>query len=697
MKNSIFTLLLFFFTTLYASAQMHTLDPQSWWADDDASINNLHIEIKPVGNFAETTFTFDLFTANPETYSDDTPLEFVFNMQLYQENLSFNDSWLWINDYISKGVIYEQAEGTEIYEGIVDRQQDPSILKEFNSSNYQLRVYPLDPDSTRRVKLSYLAPMDLHADSYLISLPVFNFNRSHDPVQHVLIDINLTDDWMEPELESPFEFLASSLNKHSYKVNSLTQHHTLTIPLQRFDTRSFMSTYHDIESDEKYYQLYFNPEIGNTSPTEYHLYLLDYDDQHTYQSLNTWVSTLKDGLNNSGHNQKFNILYSSFSAKAIFPDWNELNYSTADYIYNHLTNTDIDSESNLLWLLQEAFDIINESDEQVHLHIISSNDEYGSKDDAESFNLFIEEKLNKPETIINIYDAADRYPSSHYINSNFYKANQYAYSILNSKYQGISHSSFLENQGLAHFLEEALQNLSHKLQNYNLYISLEDGFTYDNLLIQNTEASPYLNVLNGITILGKYFGESDMNLELSGFIENSPTVYKEEYLLSDAITSDSMTQKIWTSTFINRFEDNSSRYADILDLSKNERILSRHTTFLCLEPDTIVIGTGNEEGEVISSISMEPSEVQIKVSPNPVISNFSITLDVDAASTQDIKLELIDARGSVSKLSFTTSTINNELILDTNLDDSLADGIYYLRIILADEILTKKIIKISPR
>ena len=696
MKNLIFTLLIFSFTTLSIYAQMYTLDPQSWWSDDAASINNLHIEINPIGTFVETTFTFDLFTANSGSYVNGTLLEFVFDMKLDQENLSFNDSWLWINDYISKGVIYEAAEGTEIYEGIVDRQQDPSILKEFNANNYQLRVYPLDPDSTRRVKLSYLAPMNINDGSYLINLPVFNFNNSHHPLENVLIDINLTDEWMEPELESPFEFLASSLDKHSYKISSLKEHHTLIIPIQRLDSRSFMSTYHDAESGENYYQMYYTPEIENTSPPEYHLYLIDYDDYHSYLSLNGWIDNLKDGLNNSGYNQKFNFLYSSFSAKTIFPDWNELSSSTIDYVSTHLTEVDIDTESNLLWLLGDAIDIINQTDEQVHLHIISSNDEYGNIEDAESLNTFIEEELDKPETIINIYDACDRSPSGNYINGDYYRGNQYAYSILNSNYQGLNYQA-LQGDELSVFFEEALQNIAHKLSNFNFHVSLEDGFSYDNLLVQNLESASHINVLNGITILGKYYGDSDLELELSGFIENTPTVFKEGYIVSESITSDSMTQKIWAATFINRFEENSTRYADVLDLSKDERILSRLTTFLCLEPDTITVGSGDEGDEVISFISEQSSELEVKLSPNPTTSNFSITLGDQSYTTEDIRLELIDARGAISNLSFTINSINNELILDSSLDEVLPDGIYYLRIILSDQILTKKIIKISLR
>ena len=79
-------------------------DPQAW-EEADGSIENLIIDVKPKGLYAEVAYTFDLSTESDFFFNQGAQLEWVFSFKLDDPNMIFNDSWLWIDNYISKGVV----------------------------------------------------------------------------------------------------------------------------------------------------------------------------------------------------------------------------------------------------------------------------------------------------------------------------------------------------------------------------------------------------------------------------------------------------------------------------------------------------------------------------------------------------------------------------------------------------------------
>ncbi len=157
---------------------MRIIDPQNQWWQSNASIENVHIEMKSAGIFCETAITFDVKSSGSD-FDNETPLEYIYDFSM-PDDVVFNDSWLWIEDYISEGLIYEQSEGTAIYESIVDRQQDPLILAKSQNNTYNFRIYPLFDDSTRRVKLSYIVPFKSKNKSLESTLPLSFLKDSYE-------------------------------------------------------------------------------------------------------------------------------------------------------------------------------------------------------------------------------------------------------------------------------------------------------------------------------------------------------------------------------------------------------------------------------------------------------------------------------------------------------------------------------------
>jgi len=87
------------------------------------------------------------------------------------ENAIVDDSWLWIGKDIIKAKLMDKWTATGIYEGIVKRRKDPSILMKQSATQYELRVFPLVGNQTRKVKITYLMPITWSKINVAASLP----------------------------------------------------------------------------------------------------------------------------------------------------------------------------------------------------------------------------------------------------------------------------------------------------------------------------------------------------------------------------------------------------------------------------------------------------------------------------------------------------------------------------------------------
>ncbi|MEE9430765.1 MAG: VIT domain-containing protein [Melioribacteraceae bacterium] len=97
------------------------------------------------------------FSAKNIGFTHTDTVEVVMDFYL-PKNSIVSDSWLWIGEDIIRGKILDKWTASQIYEDIVQRRKDPSILHKVNADRYQLRIFPMAGDESRKVKLTYLVP-----------------------------------------------------------------------------------------------------------------------------------------------------------------------------------------------------------------------------------------------------------------------------------------------------------------------------------------------------------------------------------------------------------------------------------------------------------------------------------------------------------------------------------------------------------
>ena len=137
MKKLITLLLLLQSSLAFCYNQLTVSDARNSWYSYMGTIEEATLSVSPKGLFMEYGL-YLTFSARGTNFNQNDSVEVVLDFELPQ-NAIVTDSWLWIGEDISKAIIMDRWSASSIYEDIVKRRKDPSILTKENETQYRLR------------------------------------------------------------------------------------------------------------------------------------------------------------------------------------------------------------------------------------------------------------------------------------------------------------------------------------------------------------------------------------------------------------------------------------------------------------------------------------------------------------------------------------------------------------------------------
>lgn len=154
-------------------SDIYVLSQANWWERHAGYLSDMHIEVIPYQHYARISLNFHINVDSVNyyqygSYSSNLPnhknqnLEGVLHFKL-PDGSYFYDSYLWLNpSTIIRASIMGNSEASRIYDSIVNRRTDPSILRknEYDGS-YSLNVFPMSTTFQRRVEIAYSIPYQL--------------------------------------------------------------------------------------------------------------------------------------------------------------------------------------------------------------------------------------------------------------------------------------------------------------------------------------------------------------------------------------------------------------------------------------------------------------------------------------------------------------------------------------------------------
>ncbi len=611
------------------------LDPQQNWNQYSATLEEATLTLRPVGLYTEVGLYLTV-SAKEAQFQKGTQLEAVLNFSL-PANSIVNDSWLWIDTTIIRAKILDRWTASTIYENIVNRRKDPSILTKEGNDRYTLRIYPLIMGESRKVKINYLVPGNWSTQTVETVLPASILRSTNRPTPAVNIRAFLAGPWQNPALPSHPELSFSAKTDPE-----LGKYYEAVVPPQSLNNRNlsfslnaplknglFLSRFGD--EQQGYYQMALFPDqfltaTQNLNPK--HLMVLVHYSQTTVATGFTQAQLLEEIRNQLKRvlrpQDYFNVILAGISPRLVSKDWIPAASSKMDSVFLALSKGSI-SSFNLPGLLAKGIESIKASGTEGAKVLLFANS--NAEGDLGMANELIKELSTlKGNTDIPFYivDYAVRNTSYHYINNRNYWGNEYFYLNWSRLTQGDYQQMYTCCTNLETTASRMLDLSVTEAGTLDLHTALQNGFCYNRYNLNLGINEEIKDLRKPILQVGRYQGNWPFVVELSGSVDNKLFFDGVAVPSNEVNVTDSTGVDTWAGNFITGLEKNTvsnSNTAEIIRVSIRERILSLYTAFLCLEPaqggEPCLNCQDQSQGPSVGTRDLQDSLVLSKISPNP--------------------------------------------------------------------------------
>ncbi len=694
-----------------ATDYLNVLDPQNPWRARQGTIEEALISIRPTGLFIEYG-VYLTFSAQGTDFRSNDLLEIEMMFDLPDEAV-VTDLWLWVGDEIMRAQMYDQWTASNIYENIVNRQRDPAILFKRSATQYELRVYPMRGDESRRIKLTYLMPATWSSAQVSAPLPTDILQTSRKPLSSVSLVAwpggtgieGSAGEWSAPTLaEYPkHAFVAQKdQDQRSYLSSRLTSDmvdKTLTLTYAS-PMKDGVYVNHFEKNGEGIYQLAFLPsqalEVGEAQRVSV---LVDYAASNSSIGSVEILEAVRQFLRNHlSDDDQFNVILSQLAVKRASESWLPADSATIEDLFADLGDNDLANYSNLPALLSNGVQFIQEQGEGGEILLVSNASQVGDFQEANRLIQDLTAEMD-PTISVHVVDFQDQNLNAHHIGGVQYRGNEYFYVNLSRLTSG-TYVNARDDGALPTMLAAVFDALSGLITSFDLYTTLESGFGFARF----TSGSMYgsAGVTTPIRQVGKYMGSFPFRIEASGVHDGDAFRINISVDGSDVIPADSTNETIWVGKYIQFLESQPASnevISEIIEYSMRQRVLSRYTAFLALEPSDSVAACGDcrDESQLVSSDDELPVDtlITIEAYPNPFSERTTVVAKLGSAAPE-VEAAIYDVMGRRIR-TFTGRTAGErwEFVWEGR-DDAgreVANGVYFVVVKTAHQRISRKLVR----
>lgn len=707
MKNLLFSFILCFTATIvFAQAQFSITvsNPHfNTWKRTQGIITDPEVTVTPQGAYAQVEM---IFTINANSSHGNDSLEAVMLFEL-PEGSFIHDSWLWLDaNTIIRAAVVEKNRAIAIYEGIVKRRRDPSLLLKTGATTYQLSVYPMTTTYPRKVKVTYLAPMKWNSDYTTIDIPTQIFSSSATPVDVRLI-VKHNNEFSSPS------FVEDDYSQ--YVTSSSQGEDVLTLTSAAYQGKTFNLKYnispgiklftYAMNATEGVYQLVIPPASMGSDKKLNTVFIIDHplaaNAMHTLAEIKKMLQGSL--LTNYSNTDSFNIFYQqNGNIVKAFPSWQQTDISSVNQAINNIPVTTTSNTSLYPDLIKDALTFCaTKPGPDAQVVLISNNTDYTTNQSI-------------VDTMYNQLKAAlgGKFLNKvHVINYSTYKttisgaphnANDIWYNKLTLGSGGTLHR-FLAGQyiyingtykyvyglNVPALLEMIADNSGTTTSSYAINVGVNNGFTYSTYNLHTVDrlnmARPYIetgmfrgNIPNGTTV------------ELQALVGGQFMYMKDT--INTVHSGNENYPSAWSYHFINNLigQNNTAYIQEIIDSSISKRVLCEYTAFLAVETgDTISTNINSNPYVWGNVVALNDKDNAINLFPNPF--HNKLTIDLPAGT------ELVEIFDMTGRKVFSRIIHKGETVLVWNGADNsgneLPPGVYMIIASTGTDRYSGKVIK----
>ena len=739
MRKFLYPFLVLFFLsstalTLHAQNWLYVQATQPPWQGGEGSIDSVEVRIEPQGIYSRVDLSMS-FSARGHEFVNADSLEIIYGFRL-PDYAFISDSWLWVGDEPVQAEILDSWSAFRVYESIVNRRLDPSLLSKYGSGPennfYQIRIFPMAGDEARKIRMTFHIPTEWTDEWVSLALPTLDWFHSYKPIQSFTLRVEETSDFGRPVWLGSDQVFQQKSDEEGRVYHELV----LETPIQAsvaseivlgfaspLEEGLYVRTFPESPS-EGIYELVFLPEwaIADTLSKKV-LILVDLHGPTTRfkeRDIANYLRTLVG--KHIASEDSFNIIFSAFSAQggttALSKRWIGGEEDLTQWLAPNVLEEYMGTVSNLPTLLLEASTFIDNNTLPNGIVLLSSSDLYGSPEVANE--LVDKLEITDAWPPLHIVDFANQYPLQGYVGPTYYfQGNEYLYTQL-VRLTGGELYKVWDNTEMGEKLDAAFFQTYAVLDAFDMHTSLADGFCYDRFTLEASTRTR--SIERPIRQLGRYFGTFPFQLEVYGTLNDS--LFFLDYEVDPLPVEGEYLSKAWTANLIMDLEAagyNNRSIAKLIELSIDNRILSTYTSFLALEPwmdlDSLLANADNPNGGclecdvvrggpfaegpdvgTVSNTEELSSSDGVQVFPNPFSESVHITLDLPTQVLlgEELTWNIYDGLGrKITAESLLLQNSRVSLLWDgkDKWGTDLPEGMYLIQVSYLDQVWVKRVWK----
>ncbi len=680
-------------------AWLYVQDPRAW-GGGQGTIEEASLVVSQKGIYTQNDL-YLTFSARDLLFAATDSLEVQMTFTL-PANAIVIDSWLLINNAWVQAGIMDRWTASTIYESIVRRRRDPSVLYKDYSNYYQLRVYPLPGTQTRKVRISYLTSNDWTAKSLVSPLPTYVVQTSRTLPSNFSVLCYPPNTTQKPYLlEMPDlagTALTDSVGQSYYRFNIPSSSFS-TVKNLVFGTRTqnglLVTRFQN--GDDGIYQIALTPwKALNINASRKVALLFDFDASRSSFTAANVLSTVRLYLSdNFTSADSINFIFSGATPHRLYSGWVGADSASIVKAFADAGSTPFSGYSNLPSLLADGIDFIQTHGDDGVAWLIANTDQVGNVQASNALLNDVMKLMPTRKIPFHICDFNVNYYTYLYVNGQGYPGNQYFYDNLARMTNGSDRR--IEYSGtLSGIIALSASQLRGKIEASDVYTTLASGFCYGRIPIGSVGLQA-IGLEETILQTGKFNGSFPLIIDIAGIVGDS--VFSRQISVSeqDAVTVDSVAAQVWAGNYVANLESSTMTndvIRQIIAVSLTNRVLTRYTAFLCLDPaDSIVIcmscTASTNGGPTIGVQKDEPPSTASKDSllqafPNPFNSQTVLQVRLPAGVTGDqVSLRVYNMLGQIV-YTFSTAALNDRSATRvvwnarTDHNTTVSSGVYFV-------------------
>lgn len=155
----------------------------------------------------------------------DQRLEGVFTFPL-PADASISGFGMWIGNELVEADVVEKQRAREIYETILAEKRDPGLLEWTAGNLFKARVFPIEPHSEKRIRISYTQVLPWRNGSYRYSYALQSDLLREHPVRELSLAVTVASVLSIRNVVSPSHAVDIEQTEHAARVEFLAQQYT---------------------------------------------------------------------------------------------------------------------------------------------------------------------------------------------------------------------------------------------------------------------------------------------------------------------------------------------------------------------------------------------------------------------------------------------------------------------------------------